>query len=182
MKKSFLISLGIALAAILVIVLIVIWTKDPVFNSVVLPKDNYIINQSSVPYLDTIVAIGMNEIGKSGFSVRIKDLTTEFLDNQSVNGLELGAVIIGSGKNYIIYVDPGLDKKRVIDVLSHEIIHLKQYSSGDLMVIDGVKGLVNWKGEMIEVLELEYSSRPWEIEAFAEQKGLSIQIREILIP
>lgn len=182
MKKSFLLSLSIAIFAILVIVLIVVLSKPVIFNSVKLPENNSIINRSSKPYLDTIVAIGMDELEADSFYISIRDLTAELKNNPAVNGLDLGAVIFGSGKSYIIYVDTKIDKKSAIDVICHELIHLKQYSSGDLIVLDGSSGLVQWKGEKIEVLNLDYNLRPWEIEAFSEQRKLSEKVKEVLIP
>lgn len=181
-KKSIIISLGIILALVLLVLLIVYNSKPVNYAVVDLPTDNFIDNQSSKPHLDTVVAIGMEELGISGCSVRIRDMNEQLRNNPGASGLELGAAIFGSGNSYLIYVDPSIDKREVITVMSHELIHLRQYFSEDLMVINGSAGIVKWKGEEMNVLNLEYNLRPWEVEAFAEQGDLSSSISDILLP
>lgn len=182
-KKSIIISLGIILALVVLLVLLIVYNSKPVNYEIVdLPTDNFIDNQSSKTHLDTVVAIGMEELGISGCSIRIRDMNDQLRNNPGVSGLELGAAIFGSGKSYLIYVDPSIDKREIITVMSHELIHLRQYFSEDLIVINGSAGIVKWKGEEMNVLNLEYNLRPWEIEAFAEQRNLAKNIKGILLP
>jgi hypothetical protein len=181
-KKSVIVALGIIIAIVLLILLIVYSSKPVNYAVVDLPTDNFIDNQSSKPHLDTVVAIGMEELGISGCSVRIRDMNEQLRNNPGASGLELGAAIFGSGNSYLIYVDPSIDKREVITVMSHELIHLRQYFSEDLMIINGSAGIVKWKGEEMNVLNLEYNLRPWEVEAFAEQRNLAKDIMRILLP
>ncbi len=181
-KKSVIVALGIIIAIVLLILLIVYSSKPVNYAVVDLPTDNFIDNQSSKPHLDTVVAIGMEELGISGCSVRIRDMNEQLRNNPGASGLELGATIFGSGNSYLIYVDPSIDKREVITVMSHELIHLRQYFSEDLMIINGSAGIVKWKGEEMNVLNLEYNLRPWEVEAFAEQRNLAKDIMRILLP
>lgn len=181
-KKSIIVTLGIIIAIILLVLLIVYNSKPVNYAVVDLPTDNFIYNQSSKTHLDTVVAIGMEELGISGCSIRIRDMNEQLRNNPGASGLELGAAIFGSGNSYLIYVDPSIGKKEIITIMSHELIHLRQYFSEDLKVLNGSTGIVKWKGEEISVLNLDYNLRPWEIEAFAEQGDLSSSISGILLP
>jgi len=152
--------------------------KEKTFKLVHLDKHNFIQNKTDKPYLDSIVHVGMNELGIDGTYIIIKPLTEE-AKQQFSNKLELKAHIKGLGKQYVIWVDD-MDRDETITVFSHELIHLRQYYNGKLIVSDG---LIKWNDQIIPVNELstiDYNARPWEIEAFQEQKYLDIDIRKVL--
>ena len=152
--------------------------KEKTFKVVHIEKRNFIQNKTDKPYLDSIIHIGMNELGISGTYIIIKPLTEES-KQQFSNELELKAHIKGLGKQYVIWVDD-MDRDETITVFSHELIHLRQYYNGKLIVSDG---LIKWNDQIIPTNELstiDYNARPWEIEAFQEQKYLDIDIRKVL--
>ena len=62
-------------------------------------------------------------------------------------------------------------------LLSHEIIHIKQYYHNEL-IIDGL--YVIWMGEFFEYEELEYEDRPWENEAYNYSNELMSAIKKLL--
>jgi predicted metallopeptidase len=73
-----------------------------------------------------------------------------------------------------------MSRDEAIKVLSHELIHLKQYYTKKLIL---EKDKVIWDGREVyqnEINETKYEQRPWEAEAFAGQRGLENKIREIL--
>jgi hypothetical protein len=152
--------------------------KERTFKLVHLEKRNFIQNKTDKPYLDSIIHVGMNELGIDGTFIIIKPLTEE-AKQQFSNELELKAHIKGLGKQYVIWVDD-MDRDETITVFSHELIHLRQYYTGKLVVSNK---LIKWDDQIIPVNELStinYNSRPWEIEAFQEQKYLDIDIRKVL--
>ena len=55
-------------------------------------------------------------------------------------------------------------------IICHEMVHLKQYESGDLKMKDNYKILI-WKGVEYDNTS-EYDNREWEIEAFDMQDKL----------
>jgi hypothetical protein len=153
-------------------------TKARTFKLVNIEKNNYIQNKTDKPYLDSIIHVGMNELGISGTYIIIKPLTEE-TKKQFSSEIELKAHIKGLGKQYVIWIDD-MGRDETIRVLSHELIHLRQYYNGKLVVSDG---LIKWNNQIIPLTELstiEYNARPWEIEAFQEQKYLDIDIRKVL--
>jgi len=152
--------------------------KERTFKVVNLEKRNFIQNKTDKPYLDTIIHIGMNNLGIDGTYIIIKPLTDE-VKQQFSDELELKAHIKGLGKQYVIWVD-NMDREESILVFSHELIHLRQYYNRKLVISNG---LIKWDEQVISVNELstiDYYARPWEIEAFQEQRYLETDIKKVL--
>lgn len=77
-------------------------------------------------------------------------------------------------KNYIIAIQTKVElgEDDPLATLAHEMVHVKQYASGELI---DTKTHCLWKGEQhIEypVDADEYFFSPWEVEAFGMQVGL----------
>jgi hypothetical protein len=120
----------------------------------------------------------MNKLGINGTYIIIRPLTEE-TKKQFSSEMELKAHIKGLGKQYVIWVDD-MGRYETITVLSHELIHLRQYYNGKLVVSNE---FIKWDNQVISVNELsniDYNARPWEIEAFQEQRYLDIDIRKVL--
>jgi len=172
-------------AGIILLILLIIFgiyklatTKEKTFRLVNIEKNNFIQNKTDKPYLDSIVHVGMNELGIRGTYIIIRPLTKE-VKQQFSNELQFKAHIKGLGKQYVIWIDD-MDRSETILVLSHELIHLRQYYNGKLVVSNDT---IKWNNQIIPLTELstiEYNARPWEIEAFQEQKYLDIDIRKVL--
>ena len=69
---------------------------------------------------------------------------------------------------YNIEIDSRLSKTRTIKCLAHEIVHIKQYVNGEL-IIDNENEKVYWKGEEYkwDIFDDDesYLLSPWEIDA-----------------
>ena len=152
--------------------------KEQTFNRIDIETTNMIANRTDRDYLDSIVYVGLNELNLDSVAITIRQISPDvqaMFDSES----QLKAHIIGKGNQYIIFVDE-MGRDEAIKVLSHELIHLKQYYTKKLIL---EKDKVYWDGEEIyqrEINETEYQRRPWEAEAFAGQRGLENKIREIL--
>lgn len=148
------------------------------FNKIDIQTTNMIANRTDRDYLDSIIYVGLNEMHLDSIAITIRKIRPEV---QAIfdSDYELKAYIIGKGNQYIIYVDE-MSRDAAIKVLSHELIHLKQYYTKKLIL---EKDKVYWDGgEMYqsEINEIKYEQRPWEAEAFAGQRSLENKIREIL--
>jgi hypothetical protein len=163
----------IILTILLVIGLYLLNNSDKPYNKVILSKENHITNLTNIVYLDTIVSVGLSKLKQSNIFVVILPLTKRQIDQFADSG-ELKAQIVGNDGNYIIFVSD-LTRNESITAISHELIHLNQYQSGRLK-IDST-GVI-WEGNLID--NLLYEERPWEIEAFSEQKNLSNKIEKVL--
>jgi predicted metallopeptidase len=152
--------------------------REQTFNRIDIQTTNMVSNRTDTDYLDSIVYVGLNEMNLDSIAITIRQISPEvqaMFDSES----QLKAHIIGKENQYIIFVDE-MSRDEAIKVLSHELIHLKQYYTKKLIL---EKDKVYWDGEEIyqrEINETEYERRPWEAEAFAGQRGLENKIREIL--
>jgi hypothetical protein len=150
--------------------------KERTFKRVTLSHNNIITNKTSKSYLDTLVSEGLDVLGLKGEFVMIKDM------NPSLRGAlgydkELRAYIIGERNQYIIYVDD-LNREESLTILSHELIHLEQYSSGRLIRMEDT--FIMFDDKVYNVNDIPYQNRPWEIEAFKNETDLKIKLEELL--
>ena len=152
--------------------------KEQTFNKINIQTTSMVANRTDRDYLDSIVYIGLNEMNLDSIAITIRQISPEvqaMFDSET----QLKAHIIGNENQYIIFVDE-MSRDEAIKVLSHELIHLKQYYTKKLIL---EKDKVIWDGKEIyqsEINETKYEQRPWEAEAFAGQRGLENKIREIL--
>lgn len=152
--------------------------QEQTFKQFDIETTNMVANRTEDNYLDSVVYVGLNELGMDSLAVTIRPITDEVKRQFDSEGT-LKAHILGRGRQYIIFLDD-MGRDESIKVLSHELIHLRQYVTQKLILR---KNEVIWDGKVIseyEVSELEYGKRPWEIEAFAEQRQLESKIRNIL--
>jgi hypothetical protein len=74
-------------------------------------------------------------------------------------------------------IDAQLSVERLVDVLSHEMVHVKQLAKGQLKY-KGKK--IYWKGNFVNHKKLSYYDHPWEHEAWKNQKILAGKVWKIL--
>jgi hypothetical protein len=122
------------------------------------------------------VSQGLDVLGLKGEYVMIRTM------NPSLKGAlgadtELRAYIIGERNQYVIYVDD-LGREESLTILSHELIHLQQYSSGRLIRMED--RFVMFNGEVFNVDNIPYKDRPWEIDAFKKEKDLKMKLEKNL--
>jgi hypothetical protein len=79
-------------------------------------------------------------------------------------------------KKFEIEIDANLSANQTIRAIAHEMVHLKQYATGqmkDLFSNDSTK----WEGkihENISEMNDNYWTYPWEIEAYGREVGLFV--------
>ena len=152
--------------------------KDQYFKQIVLTDSNSVINVTNQTYMDTIVRVGLEQLNVNDCYITIKPMDPQVQKNfNDQTGLNLQACIVGSSDMYDIYVED-MDRTTSIAILSHELKHLQQYHDGRLTVIG--HGVVLWEGKKINVLDIPYDQRLWEIEAFNQQNGLANSITKKL--
>jgi len=152
--------------------------KEQTFNRIDIETTNLIANKTDRNYLDSIVYVGLNEMNLDSIAITIRQISPDVQERFDSDS-QLKAHIIGKENQYIIFVDE-MSRDEAIKVLSHELIHLKQYYTKKLIL---EKDKVIWDGREVyqsEINDTKYEQRPWEAEAFAGQRGLENKIREIL--
>ena len=173
-KRIAFILLGIGIITTITLALIS-GNKEEYFKPVELPTTNLVVNSlNHLHYYDTILAVGLDAAGLNGVTVVINDMT-DAAKNQFSG--ELKAHIRLFNGVYYIFVG-ALDRSEAIEVISHEIVHIQQYESGEL-VYENEK--VEWQGDDYTfALEDDYERRPWEREAFSKQSTVESLILNIL--
>jgi predicted metallopeptidase len=177
MKKIIIIVLSVLLLG-LILLLLLKTNKERYFESVELSENNTIINFSKHQYIDTVVSVGLDILNIKDNYVTVRDIPEQIVESfKKQNDLDLGASVIGANDQYIIYTNE-MSRTTSTKIISHELIHLEQYDSGRLRVIGN--GVVIWEGKEINVLDIPYNDRPWEVEAFKRQDDLEKKLLEKL--
>ena len=77
-----------------------------------------------------------------------------------------GYVDFEEGEDIVVGINPDQSKNELIRTIFHEMVHVKQYVEGDLSH-ENSDNL--WKGEVVDV---PYSDRPWEKEAYEQEEAM----------
>lgn len=169
-----LISVGLV---VLILASVIIYnlqsSKEVSFQSVELKEENSVINGVLPTFYDTILSVGLDLAGIKGVTVTIEELPDEA--KKSFNG-ELNAHVRYLDGSFYLFIDP-LNKKKAITVISHEIIHMKQYLDGTFQYDNGK---ITWNGEAYLLEDINYDNRPWESQAFQMEGQLASQISEVV--
>lgn len=136
-----------------------------------------IVNLSSSVYVGEIVLLGLEEIGVKNTTVTIVDLNHGLkLPPKSGFTVEEAYIVNPYKRNYTIFFNPQNDIYDTIQIISHELVHLKQFHSGRLSLIE--QGVVVFDGDTTRSTDTFYLHREWEIEAFEKQGPLARKIKE----
>jgi hypothetical protein len=155
-------TIGFIIFGLILFIMVLILSKpEESFKTIELSNKNFVLNQGSKPYLDTIIQVGLDKMGIEGHTMLIKeqeskrDLGDEFSSE---------AFILYRNNQSIIFIKPSLTRTKAIKILSHELVHLQQYLDERLIVFDN--GYVCWENDTLDFKQILYDKRPWEIEAF----------------
>ena len=173
MKNNILkILAGVVFLIILYFLIFKTNSEEKPFNQIQFTGNNHIYNEKLPTYYDTILNAAMSEVGLTGYHVVISELSEEA---KKQNDGELLAHVRYDEEFYIFIKD--FSRTEAIDVISHEVIHMLQYSSGNLSYS---KGNITWMGEVMPLNSKDYEQRPWEIEAYKKQSQLAGKVKESL--
>lgn len=87
-------------------------------------------------------------------------------------------------KWFEITIDKDLSEKQIIKTIAHEMVHLKQFATGQMK--DMVRTpATRWEGKLYTVpdnydLSLDYWFTPWEIEAYGLENGLYVMYKRYM--
>ena len=166
---------------ITIIIYFLTTNNEKYFNIIELPAkdwDGTIINQTTYPYIDTIIALGLKELNIKPKMVVVRNMDVNNLPPEN-EGLVTMAYIIGLKERYLIFVRK-LEREDIISVLSHELIHLEQYQRRDLEM-NLIEKYITWRGKRYYRGELpSYTLREWEVEAIKRGAILETKLKSIL--
>jgi predicted metallopeptidase len=151
--------------------------KKEFYNTLSLSENNIVNNRTNLKYLDTIVKVGLDSLGVKNVVVVINKINE--LEKEVANSnMSLSAILIVQKPVYLIKVNSKTINIKTIEVIAHELIHIKQYEENRLFV-DSKN--VFWNGIDYSNVRLEYHNLPWEVEAFKQDDILANKIRKTLI-
>lgn len=139
---------------------------------------NFVVNETEMTFLDTIAYVGMKQLGLQSNLIKFISLSDETKEEfKKQTDSDLRAHIIYQDKVSYIFIDK-MDRNEAVMVMSHEFLHVKQYDSQRLKLIGA--GKVVWLNDTIDVITIDYTSRPWEIEAFKEERSFRDSLDKVL--
>lgn len=162
----------VILLLVVVITLLIVFSpkREDYFDRVNITGNNKVVNHTSRSYYDTIVQVGLGVIGLNNTSVIINPLS-ESLSEQ------FNAHVRFDNNTYYVFIK-NLNRREAIEVIAHELIHIKQYSTGEFALVNFP--IVEWRRERYNINEILYVNRPWELDAFAKQGELQSSIRSLI--
>ena len=173
--RILIITLIILLLGVL-IVLINENNKDQPFKDIVLPESSLVLNKTEYLYYDTIIKVGLNEIGLKDINLGVYPLSLQSKSNFISNGEVLKAHLREQSGLYYLFIE-NTNKNESISIISHELIHIEQYHTKKLIYGNG---LLLWDQKPYDLLQIQYSDRPWEVEAFKKGRVLEEKLKNIL--
>lgn len=112
------------------------------------------------------------KIDKNNFTLFVfssKDIVKE----QGANGMAFPI----DDKVYSIMLNSRMDSEKLIEVVAHEMVHIKQFVKGQLKR----KGRqIFWMGKRYVRSKVNYYDHPWEHDAWSKEKFLAAKIFKIL--
>jgi len=138
---------------------------------------NTVNNYSDIAYADTLVHVALDEVGVDNVTVNIINMghRASYLQDPD---FELRAFVdyFPEMNTYTIFIYERISRSQLLTSIAHESIHIKQYYTGDLIVLEFP--YVEFKGELYNLLEVSYWNRPWEIEAYDKTLDIEFNIRD----
>ncbi len=139
---------------------------------------NFVMNETGMLFLDTIAYVGMEKLGLESNLIKFIPLSDKIKEQfKRDNDSDLKAHIIYQDGISYIFIDK-MTREEAILVMSHEFKHIQQYDSKRLKLIG--PGKVIWLNDTIDVVTLDYNERPWEKEAFNEERDFKKSLVELL--
>ena len=79
-------------------------------------------------------------------------------------------------KEFTMTVDATGSKRRIMETIAHEMVHIKQYAKGELVDLSRC-GSTKWLESVVDS-KTNYWDLPWEVEAHGKELGLFIRWAE----
>ena len=149
--------------------------NDDPYNQVELSTYNYVLNGTQNNSYDTVAKVALDAVGIVGIQLFIQELSESA--KSQFDGELKAHVRYFNGQFYLFISE--LNRKEAIEVISHEVVHIQQYLSGDF-VYDQSNGDMYWRGYRYYLENIPYEKRPWEQEAFSAESSISDKVNSIL--
>lgn len=105
------------------------------------------------------------------------DVRLDFNSDHEMSSDDLGYVEAESDdrpiREFIVVIKSDLSRKYTLTAIAHEMVHVKQYATGELLVLHRPSGYVRWKnGKHYDDSKKYNFNDPWEREAYSSMDKL----------
>lgn len=157
-------------------------TTTNYFDKIDIPPTSSVTNRTGISYLDTIVHTGLNILEIDTVFININKLSKDTKPDNSEDNIELLALLqAGENNTFSLSVNDNESRYEYIKIISHELIHLRDYYNKDLILFDNY-GVIYKDKEWEDGRTVPYARRPWEIEAELQGRILATKIKDKLYP
>jgi len=113
---------------------------------------------------------------------RSRYLLTVLTDKELVSGHGCYGGVVQADKDIIgMVLDSRLPEHQLVQTIAHEMVHVKQIARGRLQNRVVKNEMVNfWYGQPYTNEDLAYHRRPWELEAFRQERELAFRLLEVI--
>jgi hypothetical protein len=80
--------------------------------------------------------------------------------------------------DFTINIEDSLNLEDTLSILAHEMTHVKQYVTGQLLYDSSNPQISIWEGVRYDDNEIPYDKQPWEIDALEQEIALLEQLKE----
>ena len=171
-----LLYLGIGFISLVIILILNYEFPSVLKEEVHYEKVNYVYNGTGKQYLEDAVHIGLDHLDIQNVTVAVKIGVPARGHEQ--DGVELKGFIVQDNGGYLIVLYD-LKFSNAIRILAHELAHLQQYHTQELIKV-GDK--IIYQGKIYNVNNLPpYQYRPWEQDAFERMDDIELAILNSLL-
>ncbi len=83
-------------------------------------------------------------------------------------------------KEFSINLHSYKSMSKVLTTLAHEMVHVKQFATGEMRDLMRDAHLVSWQGKRFDIRDVDYWDYPWEIDAHGRELGLYVRFKDLL--
>ena len=171
-----LLYLGIGFISLVIIFILNYEFPSALKEEVHYEKVNYVYNGTGKQYLEDAVHIGLDHLDIQNVTVAVKiGIPARGTED---DGVQLQGFIVREDGGYLIVLYD-LKFSNAIRILAHELAHLHQYHTQELIKV-GDK--IIYQGKIYNVNNLPpYQYRPWEQDAFERMDDIELAILNELL-
>lgn len=129
-------------------------------------------------FIESVVAFYIKELKLS----RSRYLLTVLTEPNLAKEQDCYGGVIQTDDDVIgMVLDSRLPVRQLVQTIAHEMVHVKQFARGQLRNCVVKDQLVNvWRGRVYAAEDLAYHRRPWELEAFRQERELAYRLWEAI--
>ena len=129
-------------------------------------------------FIEAAVAFYIKELNLT----RSRYLLTVLTDKTLITEHGCNGGVIQAGTDIIgMVLDSRLPLQQLVLTIAHEMVHVKQIARGRLQNRVVNREMINvWGGQAYTQADLAYHKRPWELEAFRQERELAFRLWDVI--